>query len=240
MDITSLTRDADHFKSFLLVTKDDRLVTKEPFSICFPALYENHQLAVISDEVMVLGIFALIQGNKYCINKVMANLPLTPVDITREKINEEEHIFLHFEPGSTVCRNINVMQEQPMAYYVYDYFIANGWIPWYLNYKDVVTLFDTCAKHCGIKLGETTSVMEMIGATIARNPQEPRKMFRTGMKSNAELAKSNPFYVALANVQFGAADTTSKLLGSYFNDGLNSAIMYKTKRVGQIEEVLRA
>ena len=240
MDITSLKRDADHFKNFLFVTKDDRLVTKEAFSICFPALYENHNFAVISDEVMVLGILAFIQGEKYCVNKVMANLPLTPTDIRREKIGEEEYLFLQFEPGSTVCRNINVMQEQPLAYYVYDYFIANGWIPWYLNYKDVVTLFDTCAKHCDIKLGETSSVMEMICATIARSQKEPRKMFRTGKKSVEDLEKEQPFYVPLANVQFGAADTTSKLLGSYFNDGLNSAIMYKTKRVGPIEEVLRA
>lgn len=240
MEISSLQRDADHFKSFLYVTQDDRLVTKQKFTICFPALYENHELATISDEVMLLGFFALLQGNKYCVNKVMAFMPLTPSDIYRDKINDEEYIFLDFDEGATVCRNINLMKEDTLVYYCYEYFISTGRIPWFLDYFDVVDLFGTSTKHTGVTLGETSSIIEAICCTIARNPKEGRMMFRTGMKSLEEMRKTTPLWVALSNIQFGAADTTSKLLGAYFNDGLNSAIAYKTKKVDPVEEVLRS
>ena len=240
MDISNLVRDADHFKSFLFVTQDDRLVTKQKLTICFPALYENHELAVFSDEVSVIGLFAMIQGDKYCVNNVLAFMPLTPSEIYREKINEEEHIFLTFDEGATVCRNVNLMKEDTLTYYSYEYFISNGYIPWFLDYIDVVNLYRTAEKHCGVKLGDTSSVMELICCTTARNPQEGRLMFRTGMKSIDEMRKTTPLWVALSNIQFGAADTTSKLLGSYFNDGLNSAIAYKTKKIDPVEEVLRS
>ena len=240
MDISNLKRDADHFKSFLFVTQDDRLVTKQKMTICFPALYENHEFAVITDEVMVLGIFAMMQDDKYCVNVVNANMPLTPSDMYRDKIEDEEYIFLTFDEGSTVCRNVNLMKEDTLVYYIYDYFISNGRIPWFLNYLDVVGLFETSAKYTGIKLGDTTSVMETICCTIARNAKDGRLMFRTGKKSIEELVSERPLWIPLSNIQFGAADTTSKLLGSYFNDGLNSAIAYKTKRVDPVEEILRA
>ena len=239
MDISSLKRDADHFKSFLFATQDDRLVTKQKLTICFPAIYENHELAFITDEVLVLGMVALIQGDKYCVNKVAAFMPLTPSEIYREKVEDEEYVFLTFDEGSTVCRNVNLMKEDTLVYYIYDHFISNGRIPWYFSYLDVVDLFGSAAKHTGITLGETSSVIEAVCCTIARNAQEGRLMFRTGKRTLEELQKEKPLWIPLSNIQFGAADTTSKLLGSYFNDGLNSAIAYKTKKIDPIEEILR-
>lgn len=240
MDIKQLKRDASVFSKFLFVTGDNRLVTKERFEICIPSLYENHNFCEIASNVTILGIFAMIKDGVYAVNKLLAKVTLSPMEIRREKIDEEEYLFFVFEPGSTVCENMDVLQEDTNTYYVYDHFIANGKIPWFFNYMDILTLYHNVKDDTGVKLGDSTAIMEMIGTTIARNPKEGRLMFRTGMKSLEEAKVGQPFWVPLTNVQFGAADTTSKILGSYFSDGLNSALVYKNENIDPVESVLRS
>ena len=238
MDISKLKRDAKYILDQLVVVEGIRLVTKKPCKIVIPSRYQSLDLCDVTDEVYTLGVYAIIMDDKYCLNKVVSKMTLLPYDITTEMIEDEEYIVLSFEAGSTVVKNINLLKEDTLPYYIYRLFIAMGKVPWFISYDDLLTIFDSTPKYSGIKLGSSDSILELLGATIARTETDPHKMFRS-IAGRGEV-NAKPHYVPLGNVQFGPDDTISKLLGSYMKDGISSALLYPTSNISTLESVLRS
>ena len=65
-------------------------------------------------------------------------------------------------------------------------------------------------------------------------------MYRDKLKSMDDIKTNPPSWVPLRNVSLGSVDTYSKLMGSYFEEGLTSALADKSKKMTRIEKVLRS
>ena len=63
--------------------------------------------------------------------------------------------------------------------------------------------------------------------------------YRSVINNRSDLKKNPPVFIPLRSVVYGATNTTNKLAGSYFNEGVISALVSPSTRIEPIEELLR-
>lgn len=237
--LENLTRNKDAVFAALHKGSDGSLMAKEPLNIIFPARYEESDLAFLEGNVYVLGIFAIQVGNHYAVNNMPAKVRLFPSEITTFKHNDQEYYNLSFDKGGIVTDNINVVTENTLGYYIYRYFIALGRVPFYMNAMDMVTLFHRMREYTTVEYGVNHAVCEMIVSMIMRDPENIQKYWRQSIHSVQDLTNKKPDFVPLRDIPHGARNTTAKLLGSYSDEGLNSALLHPSDTAERVETLLR-
>lgn len=239
MDISTLTRDAKVIHQDLVSDGDQALVTKAGCSMYLPASYQDQSLVKIGSETYVIGLFALVVGKQYGVSKAPTMLRIAPDNIRTVKIQDEDYLEFTFEPGSVVIANVNAVQDNQLLYVIYNEFIAKGNVPWYFNYQDMGELFTLSKRYTGSKLGANRVITELIVATIARNPENLNQQYRQSIDNLQALTKTPPKFIKLNSVTYGATNTTAKLIGAYWDEGLNSALVNPTEKQEPIETLLR-
>lgn len=240
MSYINYTRNKDAILNAMELVPSGELIAKTPLKIIFPVNYEEKDLASITDKVHVLGIFAIIVGNNYATNVLPAKVNLFPSEIGKYKEGESDYYVLEFEKGSVITDNINVVKEETLGYYIYNYFIALGRVPWYLSALDLLTLFDHSGKYTGKTYGVNHVILEMIISSIMRDSQDLNKYWRQTLPPIKRAIYDNkPDVIPLRNVPYGARNTLAKLMGSYFDEGLNSALINPSTTTEKIEALLR-
>lgn len=238
MNITGLTRDPEYIQSRLSEESDGSVVTTVQCTVQIPESFTAKNLAVLGSEVFIFGFFPIIMGDRYAVNKTIAMMRICPDSTERVVINEEPYIQFQFEPGSKLIYTTALVVTDTLVYYMYDQFVAKGNIPWYMNYYDIAKMFDTAYEHAGVNLG-SRSIIELIISTIARDPDDMTRLYRHVFAREEDLVNKPPVTVPFRSVIWNTSDTTSKLNGAYFSEGINSALVNKSESVEMIEELLR-
>lgn len=240
MDIKNLTRDSQRVHTALAETPKGALVAVKALKIYVPLDYEDRKMAVIANEIRTTAIFAIVVDDQfYAVSLVTAMMQLTPSSTTVIKIDGEDYYEFSFDKGSEVCPNVNLVKDDKLVYRIYDSIIAKGHIPWFLSYEDVGKLFTTALSHGGIRLGPNNIPLEMIAASISRQSKDRTKYYRHTLKSMAEQYVNPPAFVPFRSVIYGATNTTAKLMGAYFDDGLMSALVNPSEKTEGVETILR-
>lgn len=241
MDISNLIRDPSRIHSDWVKTADKKIVTRSGCKVYIPRRYSEKGLATIGNEIYTLGIFGVVVADKYLgVSLVNAKMRLDPSTINVVSVGGEEYVEFVFDPGSVVIANANVVKDNKLPYYIFNEFMAKGHIPWFMSYLDLGRLFAETRKYTGLNLRTNYAILEMIAAVLARDPAVRTDYFRHSLKNAAELANKRPTYIAFRNISQQATNTTSKLLGSYFREGLTSALVNPSERREGIEQLLRA
>lgn len=239
MPFSTLVRNKEPVLKALYQDPTGSLIAKQDLKIIFPVRYEEANLAAIEGSVYVLGIFAIQVGNEYAVNSVPARIRLHPTDIERVKYNNADYYVLSFDRGGIITDNINVVKENTLGYYIYNYFVALGKVPWFMGAEDMLGLFDNMTEYTGEKYGVSPMITKMIISMIMRNPDDIQEYWRQSINTQDDITSSKPDFIPLANVPFGARNTTAKLMGSYFDEGLNSALLHPSETTEKVEELLR-
>lgn len=240
MNPKSLVLDADKVHAVLKELPDGRLVTTKGCKAYIPSRYAERGLAFIGIETQIVGIFAIsVEDKFYGVNMVNAMVRIEPTSTVKVTIDEEEYYEFYFEPGSTVVSSLSLVKTDTLVYRIYDEIISKGRVPWYLSYLKLSHLFDTAKYHAGANIGQNNEVTELIVSMIARNPSDRHQYYRNFIKTLADIDKTPPAFIALRSVIYAATNTTNKLAGSYFHEGLVSALVTPTERVERIEDLLR-
>lgn len=240
MDISKLKRDPERVRANLKMTQGRTVVTSKLCRIYIPALFAEKQLASIGSEVYILGIFALVMDDGYySVSLTNAMMRIDPATINTVLVDDEQYYEFVFEPGDTVIANTDLVESKTLPYHINETIIARGKVPWYLNYEDVGSLFDSARKYAGVDLGPNDAVLEMIASAIARSPNDPKVYYRQFVKSKEDLKKNPPRFIAFKSISYGATNTTAKLMGSYFETSMNSALVNPSERLEDMEELLR-
>lgn len=238
MDISKLKRDPIKAKANLKQV-GKTIVTTKDCKIQFPVEYANNNLAILGTETQSLGIFPIIfEDSYYTLNNTLAPFRMYPDKIEIVKINGADYNELSFKAGDTLFQNTDLVKVDKMVYFVYNYFIAKGNIPWYLELFDVANIFATSIEHAGVNLGNKTT-MDIIIMTMARDSKDIYKLYKHVMNDIKDVDTNPPMLISFDSVIFNTSDTTSKLNGSYFNEAINAALVNKSERVEMIEELLR-
>ena len=79
---------------------------------------------------------------------------------------------------------------------------------------------------------------QMFAAAITRDSANRAKYYRHTL-SDLPSEDRPPTFIPLRSVTYGATNTTAKLMGSYWNDGLTSALVNPSEKTERIEQLLR-
>lgn len=240
MDPRKLIRDPDKVKAALKELSDGRLITTKGVRIYIPARFAERGLAQIGIETYSIGIFAcVVEDRYYGVYLVNAMMRLEPSSTLKIKIFDEEYYEFTFDEGATVVSSLNLVKTDTLVYNVYDEIISRGRVPWYIGYLEEAKLFDTAQKHAGANVGLNHKVTELLVSMVARDPKDRSKPVRHMLKTQDDLKKITPAFVALRSVTYSATNTTNKLAGAHFQEGLVSALNTPAENTERIEKLLR-
>lgn len=240
MDFNTLRRDAQTVRSQQVTTESGSVITTKGCKIYFPQRYIERSLAFVGTESAVCGIFAIVlPSGEYSVCSVNALVPLQPDSISKLNYKGVEYVEFTFEPGSVVIKTLDLVVSDVMVYRIYDEFISKGNVPWYMNYDDMASIFDTAAKHGGTNIANSSEVTEMIISLIARS-DDRTIYYRSTVKTAEDLKTKTLNWIGLMSAAYAATNTLSKLGGSYFTEGALSAMVSPTERMEKIESLVRA
>ena len=240
MDVSKLIRDPSKVKEALKEV-DDTLIATKPMKIYFPEHYFNFELAAVDSSIKICAINGMVVDNYYAVNKACALMQTEPSSTSKVEIDHMKYMEYSYEKGSKVMANLNLVKMSTLVYRIYVDVIAKGKVPWYLNYSDIITLFDTSILHAGANLRTNAALLSLIAVAVSRQNKDKTKFFRFEPSLQEGKRTMRPSFVPLNSVAYQTTNTTSKLLGAYFNEGLTSALTYPSEgKEESLEKLLRA
>lgn len=224
-----------------LKTTAGQVITRSACKIQVPARYMDIGLGQIGTETYILGCFALIlETGQYAVCNIAAIVEINPFKTITTKIDEVLYYEFYFEPGQVVIKTTDVLRRAPLMYNIFDEFMFKGKVPWFLEYEDVGKLFDTAKSHGDSNVGENLETIEFIASIVTRHVSDRTKPIRHIIQDYKDLKRDNINYVGMNSIFYSVNSTLNKLAGSYFNDGVTSALVTPTEKVSTIESILRA
>lgn len=237
---SSLIRDPAKVHAALQEMEDGRVIAVQPVKIYSPVRYAERNLSYIGANIYILGIFGITVDDKYLgVSLLNTMVPIEPTVTNRVKIDEDDYYEFVFIAGATVFKTVHLVRTDTLVYRIYDEFIAKGYVPWYLGYEEIGHIFDTAKQFADANIGQNPEITQLIASIIARDPKDRTKYYRTAIQSYEDLAKVKPAFVPLKSVQYSATNTTTKLGGAYFQQGVVSALISPSTRTERIESILR-
>lgn len=232
-------RDAEKIKS-ILKEAGKKVVTTSGCKIIFPVRYEMVSLAKIGSTVSyVYAFFAIntLDDTYYAVHNVCTMVPTKPDEVKTFEVDGVPYYEFTYYPGSTVIEDIDVFVDNKIVGKIFNDFISGGKLPYYCYYKDLLRIFDTAKTFADANLG-AAEALGISTSIVARNPDNPNQYFRE-ISDKVDLDKVKPLYVPSSSVSLSATSTLTKLTGSYFNEGIVSALNNPTETTELLEYVLR-
>lgn len=237
--MNKLTRNPGLVKTKLVENKAGEVIVTEKCVIQVPARFSTIGLGQIGLETIIYGCFALIlDTGEYSVFNINALVELCPSRTIIVEVDGVDYHQFEFDAYQVLIRTTDLVKRDSIIYNVFDEFIFKGKVPWYLDYDDVGKLFDTAKKYANSDVSKNQDVIEFLVSMISRNKQNRDKLVRN-IASDYKDTK-NISYVPLSSVFYNVNNTLNKLAGSYFSQGVVSALVKKSDQISEIEKILRA
>lgn len=221
-------------KYFKLVDESYFFIGKK-LSIKIPRRYEVHNCLTVSDTVTTLAIFSMEFDNNitfgYFLPGIINTQPSKTYKLTE---NETDYLVCEYQTGDIFITSKNILKQPFIAYVLFVECYMNGNIPEFISYNDSAFIFDKSREVCDFNVGVKHASIELINAHNARDPKNLNNRYRfTDMKTP-------PAWIGFRNISYGTDSTTTKIIGSYFPDGVNSAIVNTSHEHHEMEDILRS
>jgi hypothetical protein len=226
-----MKRDPEYFKK-IIVKDNNKIITKESLKIEFPKRYIDKGLAKIGSNIEIYGIFALVKDDKYCVSNIPVMVYTSPIIINERTINKAEYVVFEYGPNSPIINDITVLKNNILTEALFQEFIINGKMPWFIEYEDVIVMFKNMVKYAASAIGENHVSSELITSYIARSRKDI-KLFHRNAPNDEYI------FAPLDDVFYSANSTFAKLAGNYFSDAIISAIKQPEKSPTKLEKLLR-
>ena len=217
--------------------KGGGLVLNAPSArIYVPIRYEIHDLFVQGDKTSFLGVCQIeVEGEKEPYNLVFPAMldtqPSTILQVNREGI---DYYVLVYQKGDVIVTTMEIIQQAFVLAKIFIEFFRNGKMPPWFSYDQMATILDLAQELSGQYLPVPHSVIEMMIAHCARDSKNPSIKYRhTAMKNL-------PLFLGLRDTTNVRDSTTSRLIGAYFLDGVNSSIVNQSEHRSEVEDLLRS
>jgi len=238
-DYTKLKRNPNAIKS-KLKTSDNIVIAKETLYVMFPEKYVDKELAILGNTCHVTGVICIFDDkNNYSIMTVPAKLEMQPVEIDTVLVENEPYVVLTFMENSDLISNTKVVKDITGTFPVFDLFLIQGKIPWYIGYTDLLNVFANMGKYTGTKATNNLLTFEILIATIARDEKDRLKDFRLSLKDMKDMEKKRPVWVGMNDIFYSFRSTLAKIAGSYMKLGVVSSIINPEKKANELENIVR-
>jgi hypothetical protein len=236
----ALKRDVARVKASYKQGNDGSIIATKPTKLIFPERFLEKSLAEIGVRSYVAGCFAhVVEDEVYAVVLAVAMIEVKPSSIATIKIEGDSYIEMSFEPGDRLIVQQEAIQDKFMAFHMYNEIISKGHVPWYLHYDDRIKLLFTANKLAGMDLLSNHGVLELNAAAISRDPKDINRFYRHAVESYAQADKDTPISISLMSVSYGTTNATSRLMGAYWEQGLNSELANPSTQVENVERLLR-
>lgn len=239
--MSNYVRNAQAVKSVLRETESRQLICLKKCKIQIPMRFNNVGLAQVGADTYIYGIFVLIlEDGNYAVCNVNSMFKIVPDKILTTKIEGSEYYEFHFNAGDVVSTNTDLVKRDTLIYNVFNEIFFNGNIPWYVEYEDLCKIFDTSKSFADSNVNQNLEVIELIASLISRDQRDRTKYHRRAIKTEEDAKSIKPAFIPLKSVFYAVTNTFSKLAGSYFNDGVVSALVNPSTQSTRIENILKA
>lgn len=228
------TKDIDRFFSYDDKTKS---MTFEGDSLVayIPARYSVYNLLTLADTVTSLAIMDLVINDTFHAGLLlMATIEMEPDDVTTIMVGDIQYVKLTLSTGAKFICNTERISDSAIVYAVWMEFITRGKLIFNIDYNTLATLFDQSKAMCDLNINVDHVMFEIIYSHLCRDPDNLSQQYR-----HTDMSKDFEF-TALRDVGYATTSTTSRLLGSYFGQALNSSLLQTTTDHSQLEDLLRS
>jgi len=243
LDISKYVRDPQKVLSSLVKTKDRQVIPKVHCRIHVPTRFMENAVGLggLGVNNFVYGFFALLlDDNTYAVMNVVGMINVNPSMVTKVIVDDTEYYELHFDPAQVMIETLDIVKRETMIFYVVKEMILMGNVPWYAGYHDIAKLFMTAKEYAGSNVGKSPEVVEFLTSLIARPKGDRETLLRQTVKGYSDVDKKKIEYIPLRSVFYAIDSTLNKLAGSYFKQGLVSALVRPANKVEKIERLLRS
>ena len=238
--MTKLKRVAETALSYLVENASGQVLAKKNCRIQIPMRFTEIGLGEIGINTFSYGFFPIIfDTGEYAVLNVCAMVELNPYKLTIVNIEDVDYYEFHFDAGQVVIKTTDLVKKEALMYNVFDEFVFKGKLPWYAEYEDVGKLFDTAKYHADSNVSQNVEVIEFIASMISRSKEDRTKYIRTLATSYDDVKLEKVDFVPLKSVFYSVSSTLNKIAGSYFNDGVTSALVQKSENAEKIERIIR-
>lgn len=237
MDTKALKHDRE-LASILSPQGASVVVTKDAI-LSIPVRFAEVGLAVIGDQIQIAGCAGLVCGDRYAVINAPAMLTICPRQVSVVTIDGDDYYEFLFSKGDTLIERTQVEKNSVVVTRIFTEVLATAHVPWYIGYEHLGKLLYLCRYHGGINLMSNNAIIEVITAATTRVKEDRRKYLRHTISSIEEANTSEPAFLGLRNVIYGATNTTARLMGSYFESALTSALVNPSERLEGVEDLLR-
>lgn len=240
IDHTALKRSSKKILS-ILSTVGNSIIVSEACFILFPKRYLNRELATIDDSITLLSIYALVtESGYYSVSNIPTMGTYSPWKITNERIDGVDYYALHFEKDSVIIESDDLVQNSGFIYPIFDEFIIKANIPWFMDYNDMSKIFIYMKKYANSPVGNMPVIMEMLASMITKDANDKKIGYRHYLNTLKDIKDSKPFkYIPLESVYYSFNSTLNKVVGSYSDRGITSALVDPGDNVERIDRLLR-
>lgn len=240
--MSKFKRDPKTALSRLTETKDGKVLVRAPCYIQVPERWMGLGIGLgsVTEKTMVYGFFPIVFNDGiYTVMNVCALMEITPSRTTKVTVNDQTYYEFHFDADTSIIKSLNVVRQDTLTFNIFNEFFMKGKVPWWATLDDLASIFDTANQFAGSKMGQTPQTIEFIAGVITRRKDETTKSIRQSAKNFNDYDLDNIEFVPLNSVLHSVNNTVSKLSGSYFHEGVISAIVNPSNRASQVEKILR-
>lgn len=222
--------NSQYFKKY----KDSLIFIGKSLEVYIPVRYGQHGCLDVGESVKALAIFDMtINGNIESGMMLPAKVTMKPNNVESILRDNERYQKLTFTKDDIFIVDTHIVKDDHIAYVMFYEFIYGGNTPRFMTYDKIGFIFEVAQQVTGIKFPTNSAVFEMMTSVLHRDPKDLTKFYRlTDMKSD-------PLRIPLRTVAHAATSTTTKIVGSYDNEGFDAALINAADVSSEIENLLR-
>lgn len=219
-----LKRNPEYIHKGLKKLPSGETIALKPCKIQIPKRFLDVNLAVLSEHLETVAIYAIIMDGYYGVSLTNALIKSKPSSTRVEKVDDVEYMTFSYEKGDVVLMDDKVVTLDVLVYYIWSEVLDKGKVPWYVDEKDRALCLMTARSHANVKMGANYALIEMITAVCTRDSKDRTKMWRYVLNKPGAAGKTEPISIGLRNIQFTVETDLGRLSGSYPEIGLMTSM----------------
>lgn len=214
-------------------TKQVRFMGKR-LDVYIPKRYKNHGSLVVQETIITLGIFEMVIDETITVGYMLpAHIGMVPTETAEVSYKGQPCVHAVFYTNDLFIKSTEVVKNQGIAYVLFKEFVDLGKQPDFISYQQSAFMFDGIQRVSGVRFPVDHAIFEIIFSHLYRDLDQVTIPYR-----NTEMVKA-PIRIPLSAVAHAATSTTAKIVGSYFDNGVNSALVNQADEPSSIENILR-
>ena len=239
LDISTMKRNSKFMDKYT-IQKGNNVIAKEELYFLFPDKFIDKNLSVIDMTSTLLACMAICKDNEYAVMNMPCKIKVSPSSVEDVVIDGVVYKKLIIDKNDLVMDTTKYVKNGNMVYDVFEYMVIQGKVPWYMEYEDLFGLFNNVPEYTGTSVGEDPLVFEIVTAVISRYGKDIHTSYRNVIKKREDLKTKELKYIGLMNMYYTFKSTLAKISGSYFKEGIISAVVNgPTDKATDLEKIIR-